>query len=157
MEPRVLHILDHSIPLHSGYTFRTAAILREQRRLGWETFHLTSPKQVGAKADVEEVDRLKFYRTNGFEPSVKRWPGFNERALMRRLEERLLEVAAGVRPNIIHAHSPVLNAMPIPYIEPEDVSEAVVFLASDAARYITGQQLRIDAGGYVKAMPWTLR
>lgn len=52
---------------------------------------------------------------------------------------------------------PVLNAMPIPYIEPEDVSEAVVFLASDAARYITGQQLRIDAGGYVKAMPWTLR
>ena len=28
---RILHILDHSIPLHSGYTFRTAAILREQR------------------------------------------------------------------------------------------------------------------------------
>lgn len=42
---RILHILDHSIPLHSGYTFRTAAILREQRALGWETFHLTSPKQ----------------------------------------------------------------------------------------------------------------
>ena len=26
---RILHILDHSIPLHSGYTFRTAALLRE--------------------------------------------------------------------------------------------------------------------------------
>ena len=33
---RVLHVLDHSIPLHSGYTFRTLAILGEQRRLGWE-------------------------------------------------------------------------------------------------------------------------
>lgn len=35
---RILHILDHSIPLHSGYTFRTLAILKEQRDLGWETF-----------------------------------------------------------------------------------------------------------------------
>ena len=50
---------------------------------------------------------------------------------------------------------PVMNAMPVPYIEPEDVSEAVLFLASDAARYITGQQLRVDAGGVLKARPWT--
>ena len=42
---RILHILDHSIPLHSGYAFRTLAILKEQRALGWETFHLTGPKQ----------------------------------------------------------------------------------------------------------------
>ena len=39
---RVLHVLDHSIPLHSGYTFRTAALLREQRSLGWRTFHAVS-------------------------------------------------------------------------------------------------------------------
>ena len=42
---------------------------------------------------------------------------------------------------------PVVQAMPVPYVEPEDISEAVVFFASDAARYITGQQLRVDAGG----------
>ena len=48
---RILHVLDHSIPLHSGYTFRTAALLREQRALGWETHHLTSPKQ-GASLSV---------------------------------------------------------------------------------------------------------
>ncbi|HEX9593843.1 MAG TPA: glycosyltransferase WbuB, partial [bacterium] len=41
---RILHVLDHSLPVHSGYTFRTRAILREQHRLGWETVHLTSPK-----------------------------------------------------------------------------------------------------------------
>src|ERR1700735_4076075 len=39
---------------------------------------------------------------------------------------------------------PVMNGMPTPYIEPEDVSELVLFLASDAARYVTGQQLRVD-------------
>jgi len=60
---RVLHVLDHSIPLHSGYTFRTAALLREQRALGWETFHLTSPKQGDTTAPCEDVDRLRFYRT----------------------------------------------------------------------------------------------
>lgn len=49
---------------------------------------------------------------------------------------------------------PAMQAMPIPYIEPHDVSHALVFLASDDARYITGTQLRIDAGGYVKAVPW---
>ena len=50
---------------------------------------------------------------------------------------------------------PVVQAMPIPYVEPEDISEAVVFLACDAARYITGQQLRVDAGGFLKVKPWS--
>jgi NAD(P)-dependent dehydrogenase (short-subunit alcohol dehydrogenase family) len=45
---------------------------------------------------------------------------------------------------------PAMQAMPIPYIEPVDVSNAVVFLASDEARYITGLQVRVDAGGYLK-------
>jgi NAD(P)-dependent dehydrogenase (short-subunit alcohol dehydrogenase family) len=49
---------------------------------------------------------------------------------------------------------PLVQAMPIPYVEPEDISEAVLFLASDAARYITGQQLRVDAGGFLKVKPW---
>jgi SDR family mycofactocin-dependent oxidoreductase len=44
----------------------------------------------------------------------------------------------------------VQQAMPIPWIEPADVSNAVLFLASDEARYVTGMQLRIDAGGYLK-------
>jgi len=42
------------------------------------------------------------------------------------------------------------QAMPIPWVEPVDISNAVLFLASDEARYITGMQLRVDAGGYLK-------
>ena len=46
----VLHVLDHSIPLQSGYTFRTRAILEEQRALGWQTTQLTGPKHNQGKA-----------------------------------------------------------------------------------------------------------
>jgi SDR family mycofactocin-dependent oxidoreductase len=44
----------------------------------------------------------------------------------------------------------VQQAMRIPFIEPEDISNAVLWLASDEARYVTGMQLRVDAGGYLK-------
>ena len=107
---RVLHVLDHSIPLHSGYTFRTAALLREQRALGWETFHLTSPKQGPTAAPDEEVDGLHFYRTAG--GVTAGLPVLREIALMRALEARLLAVAREVKPDLLHAHSPVLNAFP---------------------------------------------
>lgn len=109
---RILHVLDHSIPLHSGYTFRTLAILREQRRLGWQTFHLTSPKQIDCTVAEEEVDGWHFYRTPGAPSVGGKLPGVGEIALMRQLERRLLEVAQRVRPQILHAHSSVLNAMP---------------------------------------------
>lgn len=109
---RALHVLDHSIPLHSGYTFRTAALLREQRALGWQTFHVTSPKQGASKASVEEIDGLAFYRTPLPTGIASRLPVIKEWALMQQLERRLEQVAREIRPDIIHAHSPVLNALP---------------------------------------------
>ena len=42
------------------------------------------------------------------------------------------------------------QAMPIPYVEPLDISNLVLFLASDEARYITGQQIRVDGGSLLK-------
>ena len=109
---RTLHVLDHSIPLHSGYTFRTAALLREQRALGWETFHLTSPKQGISPATEETVDGLHFYRTPLPSEALSRKPLLAELALMRQLEKRLTEVATALKPDILHAHSPVLNVLP---------------------------------------------
>ncbi|NMF87384.1 TIGR04063 family PEP-CTERM/XrtA system glycosyltransferase [Aromatoleum petrolei] len=106
---KILHVFDHSIPLHSGYTFRSAAILREQRALGWETFHLTSPKQGVTAALEQDVDGLRFFRTP---PVSGATPVLRETALMRALRGRIVEVAAQVRPDLIHAHSPVLNVLP---------------------------------------------
>lgn len=109
---RILHVLDHSIPLHSGYTFRTLSILHEQRKRRWETFHLTSPKQVGCETSEEDVDGWHFYRTPSSNRKAANLPILRELSLMKRLEQRLLEVAQKVQPQIIHAHSPVLNAVP---------------------------------------------
>jgi (+)-trans-carveol dehydrogenase len=43
-----------------------------------------------------------------------------------------------------------LHALPIPWVESVDVSNALLFLASDEARYVTGVTLPVDAGGFVK-------
>lgn len=110
---RVLHILDHSIPLHSGYTFRTLSLLREQRALGWETHHLTSPKHTVGQALEETIDGWHFHRTPAHASGqVLQLPGLSEITLMKHLTTRLEEVARQLRPDLLHAHSPVLNAIP---------------------------------------------
>ncbi|WP_026240359.1 mycofactocin-coupled SDR family oxidoreductase [Parafrankia discariae] len=48
---------------------------------------------------------------------------------------------------------PNMQAMPIPYIEVEDVSALVAYLASDESRYMTGLNIRLDAGAMLKAPP----
>lgn len=110
MTLRILHIFDHTLPLHSGYTFRSLSILREQRKRGWTTFHLSSPKQMSGNALEEVVDGWHFFRTPPV--PVSPWPGLGELALMRQLERRLQQVAEQVRPHVLHAHSSVLNAWP---------------------------------------------
>ncbi len=112
MTLRVLHVFDHSLPLHSGYTFRSANILRGQRRLGWETYHLTSPKQGQVALPEEEADGLRFFRTPVPSGWPSRMPFLNQWALMNATERRLLELARELKPDLLHAHSPVLNAYP---------------------------------------------
>ena len=55
-----------------------------------------------------------------------------------------------------NAAFPVLHAMPIPYVEPVDVSYAVLYLCSDESRYVTGLQMRVDGGAYIKRRPWSV-
>ena len=108
---RILHILDHSLPLHSGYTFRTAAILREQQRLGWETFHLTGAKQGAVSALEESADGLHFFRTPVEKAAWAHWPVLNQAAIVRGLSRRLAQVVAQIKPDLLHTHSPALNGL----------------------------------------------
>jgi PEP-CTERM/exosortase A-associated glycosyltransferase len=108
---RVLHVLDHSIPLHSGYTFRTRSILREQRALGWETFHVTGAKQGSADTLEEKVDGLHFYRTPPSNGMLARLPVLNQKDVIDGLARRLEQIIPVVKPDVLHAHSPSLNAI----------------------------------------------
>ncbi|TVT56147.1 MAG: glycosyltransferase, exosortase A system-associated [Sedimenticola thiotaurini] len=108
---KILHILDHSIPLHSGYTFRTRAILEQQRKLGWETAHITSSKHSADYQETEEVDGLLFYRTRPSESALASLPLMNQLDVINSLTKRLDQVIAIEQPDILHAHSPSLNGI----------------------------------------------
>ena len=70
-------------------------------------------------------------------------------------EQFLPDVEQPTREQAIAAF-PVLHAMPIPYVEPVDVSYAILYLCSDESRYVTGLQMRVDGGAYVKRRPWSV-
>lgn len=106
----VLHVLDHSVPLHSGYAFRSLAILKEQRALGWRTSHLTGPRQGGNGELAEDVGGWHFHRT----PVPRGAAGFPLGAAWRTataLARRLEPLARQLRPDVLHAHSPALNGV----------------------------------------------
>lgn len=91
---------------------RTLQILRHQRALGWETFHLTSPKHSPASGPVETVDGWSFFRAETAGEAARTIPGLSELVEMKQFSRRIAEIADETRPDIIHAHSPVLNVLP---------------------------------------------
>ena len=60
---KILHVLDHSLPIHSGYTFRTRAILKSQIAMGWEVRGVTGPRYNAPEPDPIEEEGLTFHRT----------------------------------------------------------------------------------------------
>src|SRR5438105_15177548 len=109
---RILHILDHSLPPHSGYAFRTTAILREQRRVGWETQQLTTTRHGRVSQDVNEAEGWQFHRTKLSSSVWSKFPGVVYLEEMAATTRRIVEVSRDFHPDILHAHSPVLNALP---------------------------------------------
>ena len=109
---RVLHILDHSLPLHSGYCFRTRAIMKAQIASGLTVAGVTGVRQnqhgYEAKAPLEPSDGLDFYRTlaevQGPTP-VREWREIQVFA------DRIADVVREWRPDVLHAHSPALNGL----------------------------------------------
>jgi len=140
---RILHILDHSLPLHSGYTFRTLEILNQQRQRGWETFHLTSPKHGPSPDPVQRIDGWDFFRSPMPTGAFARLTVGQEILLMRNLARRLDEVVAVCKPDVLHAHSPVLNALPTLWVgrrrQLPVVYEVRAFWEDAAVSHGTGQ------------------
>lgn len=113
---KILHVLDHSIPVLDGYSLRSLSILRHQRAIGWETAHLTGPKQeipqgLGPAPDVETVDGWQFYRTQPRRSALARVPLLQQWSVVDGMARRLDAVVAIERPDVLHAHSPSLNGL----------------------------------------------
>jgi PEP-CTERM/exosortase A-associated glycosyltransferase len=113
---KVLHVLDHSLPLHSGYVFRTQGILTEQRILGIETHHLTSAKHPDTPAESECVDGFVFHRTRLAASPMDRVPGVDQLRVVWSLHDRLERLVGVIKPDVIHAHSPCLNGLAALYV-----------------------------------------
>jgi len=109
---RILHILDHSLPLHSGYTFRTRAILKAQAALGLEVAGVTGARHVrqaeAREGAWETHDGLRFFR-GGNVPEGR--PVLSEAREVRAFSRAILRAAEEFRPDVLHAHSPVLTAL----------------------------------------------
>jgi len=102
---RVLHVFDHSLPLQSGYTFRSRAILKSQQRLGIEVRGITGLRHGARGPEVEVVDGLTFHRT----PGVASGPvGLREWREIGQLASAIERLCETWRPDILHAHSPAL-------------------------------------------------
>ncbi|GAB2929786.1 TIGR04063 family PEP-CTERM/XrtA system glycosyltransferase [Rheinheimera gaetbuli] len=108
---KILHIFDHSLPLHSGYTFRSRAILQQQRKLGYDTCHVTSPKHPNSDNDSQTAEGFSFYRTKAYQSWFWCLPVLKELAVVLALKNRLRQLIKLEKPDIMHAHSPALNGL----------------------------------------------
>ena len=102
---KVLHVLDHSLPLHSGYTFRTRAILKAQQADGLEVLGLTGLRHRAKGPEVEHAEGLTFHRTRGVPGLTREW------GEIAALTDAIGALVAKWRPDVLHAHSPALCGM----------------------------------------------
>ena len=105
---RVLHVLDHSLPLQSGYTFRTRAILKAQIGMGLEVRGITGQRHYAQGESPETADGLTFHRTPGKASGPAIYREWHE---ISRFADAIDALCDEWRPDILHAHSPALCGM----------------------------------------------
>lgn len=106
---KILHVLDHSLPYFSGYSFRSNYILHAQRQLGLEVFAVTSPKHEQFNSPIETIESIEYHRAE--------WPAFSKLqaipmarqiATVATLAKEIKRLAVELKADVIHAHSPSL-------------------------------------------------
>jgi PEP-CTERM/exosortase A-associated glycosyltransferase len=112
---RILHVLDHSWPVHSGYSIRSLHLIAAQYRLGLRPRALTGPLQI--VDDPEAVETVVENITSSTTPLrgefsewaiSRRRPILREAAIVRLIRDRILELTEKEPVDLIHAHSPAL-------------------------------------------------
>jgi PEP-CTERM/exosortase A-associated glycosyltransferase len=112
---RVLHVLDHSWPVLSGYSVRSRSLVNAQRQLGYSPHVITGPLHQldDPKASDAMLEGVCYTRSrvHGYLTSTmvaRRWPILREATVVLALRERILKLLDGLSFDVIHAHSPTL-------------------------------------------------
>jgi SDR family mycofactocin-dependent oxidoreductase len=108
------------------------------------TAHYTASKHavVGLARTLANELGPRSIRVNTVHPGPVATPMVLNEQMYRKLRPDLDNPTAEDAAEVLKAR----NLLPVPWVEPVDIANAVVFLASDQARYITGTQLVVDAG-----------
>src|SRR5687768_1728428 len=107
---KILHVLHNSLPLLCGYSIRSGYIVNLQRSLGLQPSVVSSGQHPNGELMREAIDGVDYRRTP--KPQFNAVPFLRESLLMRNLEREVEIAAREVRPDVIHAHSPVLVGLP---------------------------------------------
>lgn len=104
---KILHVLDHSLPYFSGYSFRSQYILRSQQQSGIEVFAVTSPKHENFSGEIETIDGIEYHRTRWpMDSRLQALPMARQIATAAALAKEVKRLAAELNVDVIHAHSP---------------------------------------------------
>jgi len=149
---RILHILDHSLPVQSGYAFRSHSILQAQRRRGWESTAVTSPKHYeswrGDPSEKSIVGSIEYHHTP--RAPRTRLPIAKELQIMATLAKRLSTLVRSKKPDVLHAHSPILNGIPALWIRRKTGIPVIYEMRS------SWEDAAVDRGSYIRGS-WKYR
>ena len=112
---RVLHVLDHSFPVLSGYSVRSRSLIHGQHQIGFSPQAVTGPlhqldDKAGGDTVVDDVLYTRTPVTGGLaRRSLQgRWPLLREASVVRLLRRRVIDLVQHGEFDVIHAHSPAL-------------------------------------------------
>lgn len=141
----VWHTVRASVP-HIGADGGSVVIISSTNGLRGtpNTAHYTASKHavVGLARTLANELGPRNVRVNTVHPGPVATAMVLNEAMYRKLRPDLDNPTAADAAEVLRAR----NLLPVPWVEPVDVANAVVFLASEEARYITGTQLVVDAG-----------
>jgi glycogen synthase len=112
---KVLHVLDHSLPYLSAYSFRSLYLISQQRQMGIVPVVLTAPSHESSEEDCELLQGVQHHRSRWpdfhYLPQPRFIPALRHEAYIAALTKRIIQVARECDADLIHAHSPAVNGL----------------------------------------------